>query len=153
MVLTGMSFDPDCQTTFDVPFERIICPAILSYKGIHRCPLSVPINCYWLPVFYPGSGAPILSTMQGQDVERGVLPSDYSAPGLQLQGEKPETRSSSIEDEDTKEIFGVVKEQSVSDLDQYQVAFEKDDLENPLNWSFKKKFIVTGVAILLIFNS
>ena len=63
------------------------------------------------------------------------------------------TTSSSIDHADAKKLGEVVKERSISDLAQYEVVFEKNDPEDPLNWPFSKKFATTGVAILLIFNS
>ena len=67
--------------------------------------------------------------------------------------EKPATASSSIDHDDAKKLGQVVEERSISDLTQYEVVFEKNDPEDPLNWPFSKKFAATGVAILLIFNS
>ncbi|KAK7681592.1 hypothetical protein QCA50_015325 [Cerrena zonata] len=84
--------------------------------------------------------------MQHQDLEVGV-------PVFRSQEKKQEARPRSIDDGDTKESLNLVKEESISEPDQYLVVFEKDDPADPLNWSFMKKFIVTGVAILLIFNS
>ena len=67
--------------------------------------------------------------------------------------EKPTTTSSSIDHDDAKKLGEIVEERSISDLAQYEVVFEKNDPEDPLNWPFSKKFATTGVAILLIFNS
>ena len=67
--------------------------------------------------------------------------------------EKPATTPSSIDHDDAKKLGEVVEERSISDLAQYEVVFEKNDPEDPLNWPFSKKFAATGVAILLIFNS
>ena len=90
--------------------------------------------------------------MQRRDLEIGGREGFDERTRYALQ-EKPATASSSIDHYGAKKLGQVVEERSISDLAQYEVVFEKNDPEDPLNWTFSKKFAATGVAILLIFNS
>lgn len=103
--------------------------------------------------------------MQHRDVEAGAVQSDHSSVHTAVERHDASSVVSSLRDirfsgkvqgvgiEDEKKSVASVKEESTSELDKYLVLFGKDDPEDPLNWSFAKKFVVTTGAILMIFNS
>lgn len=102
--------------------------------------------------------------MHHKDVETGANRSDHSSAHTAVERNDVSSIGSSIRDirfsakangydADEKKSIASVKEESASDLDKYLVLFEKDDPEDPLNWSFGRKFVITTGAILLIFNS
>lgn len=100
--------------------------------------------------------------MQRLVVEERVSQSDLSTNDLfcsatssirDIQIPGAERKSSSSSGDVEKSITTIKNELASDESAKYQVTFQENDPENPLNWSFTKKFVIISVAILLIFNS
>lgn len=101
--------------------------------------------------------------MQRPGVEAAVSQSDLGTNDLfcsaassirDVQISEKSKTPSSIDSGDLEKSITTVENGLVTeDPDKFQVTFDEADPENPLNWSFKKKFVIVSVAILLIFNS
>ena len=99
-------------------------------------------------------------SMQRRDVEANVPPSDHSSVHTAVEGVgallvsnlRSVPSSDKLKDPEKKDIANV-KEKPTAATDEYQVGFEANDPEDPLNWSFMKKLTVAFGAILMIFNS